>query len=164
MLRATHALNSEVERVGVELGVPVVDLVEAIGRASRNGVPGDDLFLDNCHPTRRGASVIALETARAMLDDSLLRVPPLWEEEFLAATAAYLDTLEIPDAAQAEALKFLLYYSLDVNPDDSRAALLERELERLDPHGRYAGRPFREYFFRTRLEPEPSRNRQARLR
>ena len=152
MLRATAALNAEVLRVGAELGAPVADFVGATGRASRIGAPGDDLFLDNCHPTRRGTTVIALEAARAMVDDSLLRIAAGWQEEFLGALAAYLDALEIPDAVHAEALKFLLYYSLDVNRDDDRAALLERELRKLDPEGRYAGQPFREHFFRTRSE------------
>ncbi len=162
MLRATPALNAGVERVAAELDVPVADLVAALGRASRIGAPGDGLFLDNCHPTRRGASLLALATAGAMVDDALFRVDTEWQQEFLGALAAYLEALEIPDALHAEALKYLLYYSLDVNPDPVRAARLEQELRKLDPDGRHAGRAFRETFFRARSEAGPAGSRPPR--
>jgi hypothetical protein len=49
-----------------------------------------------------------------------------------------------------EALKFLLFYSTRLNPDEERAEALQREIEARDPEGRFAGPAFRERFFRGR--------------
>jgi tetratricopeptide (TPR) repeat protein len=150
MLRAFDALNAKVESVAAETGASVLDLVGAIRAASEGGVPGDDLFLDNCHPNRRGTVVLALATAKRMARDSILGAERDWSGDFLRAIDDYLGAVHLSDQSQVEALKFLLFYSTRLNPDEERAATLQREIEARDPEGRHAGPAFRERFFRGR--------------
>ena len=154
MLRAFDALNAEVESVAAATGASVVDLVEAIETASGRRVPGDDLFLDNCHPNRRGAAILALATAKRMARDSILRTERGWKADFLRAIDDYLSTVQISDESRVEALKFLLFYHTTLNPDEERAATLQREIQTRDPDGRFASPAFRERFFRSR-SPSP---------
>lgn len=150
MLRAFDALNAEVDRVATATGAEVVDLVEAIEAASKPRVPGDDLFLDNCHPNRRGAAILALATANAMARDGVLRTKGDWRVGFARAIDDYLRTVQISDESRVEALKFLLFYHTTVNPDEERAAILQREIQDRDPDRRFASPAFRERFFRVR--------------
>jgi len=149
MLRAFDALNAKVESVAAATGASVLDLVGAIRAASEGGLPGDDLFLDNCHPNRRGTVVLALATAERMARDSILATDRGWKGDFLRAIDDYLSTVHISDESQVEALKFLLFYSTKLNPDEERAANLQREIEARDPEGRFTSAAFRERFFRT---------------
>ncbi len=60
-----------------------------------------------------------------------------------------------------EALKFLLFYNRAVNPDDERAAALQREIQARDPDGRFASAAFRKRFFRARA-PTPRQEAEGR--
>ena len=44
----------------------LIDLVESFRKASSTGVPGFDLFLDYCHPTKKGNLLIAKEVFEAL--------------------------------------------------------------------------------------------------
>jgi hypothetical protein len=148
MLRAFDALNAEVDRVAAAAGAGVVDLVEAIGAASHPRAPGDDLFLDNCHTNRRGAAILAMATANAMARDAILTGEESWRAGFAEAIDDYLATLQISDEIRVEALKFLLFYHTTLNPDEERAAALQREIQDRDPDRRFASTAFRKRFFR----------------
>lgn len=96
--RARAAINRTIAEVGAARGVEVVDAVARFAAKSALGVPGDDLFLDHCHPTlegtfeladallpalarllaRRGADLAGLDPTKATL-----ALAPL--EEWLAA-------------------------------------------------------------------------------
>jgi tetratricopeptide (TPR) repeat protein len=62
--RAGSDINAIIREVGDSMNVPVADVVEEFREKCRDGVPGDDLFLDNVHPTLEGHRIIA----RAVLD------------------------------------------------------------------------------------------------
>lgn len=51
--------NAAIRRLAEELGLPLLDAEDLIGRASAPGIPGFDWFWDNCHPTREGVLAIA---------------------------------------------------------------------------------------------------------
>ncbi len=160
MLRAFDALNAEVGRVAAATGTGVVDLVKAIGAASHPRAPGDDLFLDNCHPNQRGAVILALATADVMARDGVLRAEEGWRAGFAEAIDDYLETVQISDESRVEALKFLLFYHTTVNPDEERAAAVQREIQDRDPDRRFASSAFRKRFFRSRppsIRPEVER-------
>jgi tetratricopeptide (TPR) repeat protein len=95
--RARAGINRAIAQVGAGRGIEVVDAVARFAEKSALGVPGDDLFLDHCHPTlegtfeladallpslarllaRRGADLAGLDPTRATL-----AIAPL--EEWLA--------------------------------------------------------------------------------
>jgi len=150
MLRAFDALNAKVESVAATTGASVVDLVKAMEKASEGRVPGDDLFLDNCHPNRRGAAVLALATAKTMARDGVLRTERGWRADFVQAVDDYLSTVQISDESRVEALKYLLFYHTVLNPDEERAAILQQEIQDRDPDRRFASPAFRQRFFAGR--------------
>jgi lysophospholipase L1-like esterase len=58
--------SSRVIRLAGEMDVGLVDLAKAMEAENEVGIPGNDLFLDNCHPNRAGARALALAIARAI--------------------------------------------------------------------------------------------------
>jgi tetratricopeptide (TPR) repeat protein len=149
MLRTFGALNARVESVAAMTGASVLDLLKAMEVASGSWVPGDDLFLDNCHPNRRGTAILALATAETLARDAILTTKRGWKADFLRAIDAYLDSVQVSDESRVEALKFLLFYNRTLNPDGERAAALEREIQTRDPDARFASPGFRKRFFRS---------------
>jgi len=148
MLRTFGALNARVESVAETTGASVVDMVKAMEAASESRVPGDDLFLDNCHPNRRGTAMLALATAEALARDAILGANQGWKSAFLRAVDAYLDSVQVSDESRVEALKFLLFYNRTLNPNEERAATLQREIQARDPDAHFASPRFRKRFFR----------------
>jgi lysophospholipase L1-like esterase len=57
--RALSSFNDTVRRVAREQGVLLFDAEEALMRASLEGIPGGNLFLDQCHPNPAGHALIA---------------------------------------------------------------------------------------------------------
>lgn len=64
--RATAEQNAVVRRVAEDEGVPLVDAEALFARASRLGVPGEDLFIDGQHPNFRGYALLAEAYAEAL--------------------------------------------------------------------------------------------------
>ena len=97
-LRAVQAIARIVDDVGVELGVPVVDLparLEADSRArGAAGLPGDDFFLDHVHPTIEVHQRLAGEILEVFREEGLVTgagVPVERREEVFARHLAGLD-------------------------------------------------------------------------
>lgn len=57
--RATTRLNDTVRRVAAGAGVMLIDLERLFEREAPDGIPGEELFLDQCHPNARGHAVLA---------------------------------------------------------------------------------------------------------
>ena len=132
--RAFPALNVVATRVAERTDAVLVDLVSAMDAASTHGVPGDDLFRDNCHPNRAGSRVLT-----AALGDGLARVgllPDDATDRFVAGVDAYLAGVAIPAELELEALKFELFYFMVMNPDPARERETRRRIAELDPEGR----------------------------
>lgn len=132
--RAFPALNAEARRVAERTDARLVDLVSAMDAASRHGVPGDDLFRDNCHPNRAGSRVIT-----AALGESLGQAGLLSEDAataFADGVEAYLASVTVPPELEIEGLKFELFYFMVMNPDAAREQQVRERIAELDPEGR----------------------------
>jgi tetratricopeptide (TPR) repeat protein len=57
--RARAALNETIRSVARESGAALVDVVATFQRATQDAAPGDDLFLDHCHPTLEATFAVA---------------------------------------------------------------------------------------------------------
>ena len=77
-LRALGPMPGIVAEVARERGVPLVDFAAVVEERSRQGIPGEDLFLDHVHPTIEGNRVLALEILETLRREGLARVSPEW--------------------------------------------------------------------------------------
>jgi len=57
--RALSDFNERVREIAAERDVILVDGEAVFERAARDGIPGNDLFLDHCHPNARGHRLLA---------------------------------------------------------------------------------------------------------
>jgi lysophospholipase L1-like esterase len=148
VLRSFSALAEATPELTASPDVSFVDLPAAMRAASAKGVPGLDLFLDNCHPNPEGAAVIALAIARAMVSDGLLAAGPDWEERFRRGVQRYLDGLVFSDRDEVAALQFLLWLYRFPAADPRRADAIQAEIERLDPRAELTSQQLRSALFR----------------
>ena len=130
-LRTFGALNRNAARVAAEKGIRLVDLAAAMAKASSDIVPGDDLFLDNAHPNRRGNAVLALAVAASMEADGVLAASAGWQRRFLTAVRDYLNELEIQLETRVAAQEFLLFYYREFDTDADRVRAIENRLQAL---------------------------------
>ncbi|MBI85468.1 MAG: hypothetical protein CMJ81_19925 [Planctomycetaceae bacterium] len=147
MMRAFGALNLRVEQLASEQGVVLADFVRGLAAHSEHQVPGDDMFLDNCHLTRVGSALIAELLAETLVSSSLVAMESPWKPKFHTAVEDYLRELKVPLNLRIEALKFLMFYYRSMNVDDRRAWNVQSKIQILDPRFQHATRKFREHFF-----------------
>jgi len=57
--RSISALNDAVREIAGSENVPLYDAEDALMEAAKDGIPGNDLFLDQCHPNAEGHRLIA---------------------------------------------------------------------------------------------------------
>ncbi len=60
-LRALGAIAGAVRAVAADLDAPLIDFAATVEERARDGIPGEDLFLDHVHPTIAGSRLLALE-------------------------------------------------------------------------------------------------------
>jgi tetratricopeptide (TPR) repeat protein len=132
-LRTSRLFNANATRLADEMDVGFVDLAKAMEAENEVGIPGNDLFLDNCHPNRAGARVLALAIARQMERDDLFDSRARWEEIFVRATRRYQAAVELSVEDRMQALLYLLDYYARVNPQPQRADEIEQRIRALDP-------------------------------
>jgi hypothetical protein len=70
--RARGALNVAIRQLAFERKVPLADAQASFALATRNPVPGSDLFLDYCHPTIEGMAQLA-DCVRPLVLERLYR-------------------------------------------------------------------------------------------
>ena len=80
-LRAPGPVAGIVREVAAERGVPVVDFAVLADEWAKDGIPGEDLFLDHVHPTIEVNRRLAVAIVETMADRQLLRLSPDWGEE-----------------------------------------------------------------------------------
>ena len=92
-LRILKPMNDIVRQVGIDTHTTVVDVRELFDRMSRDGIPGDDWFVDHVHPTIPGYQRVADELADELV--RLGRVHPHveWLEQKRQRYAKHLDSL-----------------------------------------------------------------------
>jgi tetratricopeptide (TPR) repeat protein len=64
--REMSSQNEILQRLCAARGVPLVDAVGRFAAAAENGLPGYDLFWDNCHPRLKGYALLGQGFARAL--------------------------------------------------------------------------------------------------
>ncbi len=67
--RASSAINRAVRDAAGDPGIILADVEQAFNKASKQGIPGDDLFVDHVHPTIRGNRIIARTIMEAVTDE-----------------------------------------------------------------------------------------------
>jgi hypothetical protein len=70
--RSNRAMRAMVREVGTDTSTPVCDVSAALDRRAVHGLPGDDFFMDPCHPTPRGHRAIAEIMLGCVLENGLL--------------------------------------------------------------------------------------------
>jgi tetratricopeptide (TPR) repeat protein len=78
-LRALSAMRDIPAEVARERDVPWVDFATVAEQNSRDGIPGEDLFLDHVHPTIEGNRLLALSLIEEMTLQGFLRPEPGWD-------------------------------------------------------------------------------------
>ncbi len=84
-LRALGQGRNIVAEVARERDVPLVDFVTLVENRSRQGIPGESLFLDHVHPTIEGARLLALEILETLRREGLVQPSPAWGPEAIQA-------------------------------------------------------------------------------
>jgi hypothetical protein len=125
------------------------DFVRGLASHSEHQMPGDDMFLDNCHLTRHGSALMAELLAETLVSSSLVGMESYWPIKFRAGVQDYLRNAQVPLNVRVEALKFLMFYYRSMNVDDRRAWKVQSDIQVLDPGFQHATRKFRNHFFST---------------
>ncbi|MBM3317331.1 MAG: tetratricopeptide repeat protein [Candidatus Eisenbacteria bacterium] len=79
--RAPRRIREVIRAVGRRHGVPVAPIDSLFAVAARDGLPGEDLFLEHLHPTLGGHALIAASIARAMERSGTLLPAARWHWE-----------------------------------------------------------------------------------
>ncbi len=82
-LRVTSRLNRVVRETAGEEGVLLLDLLGVFERNATGGIPGSELFFDNCHPTVESHRMISRAIAGFLVELGVIAGPPGWEVDFL---------------------------------------------------------------------------------
>ncbi len=72
-IRAGLAVNESIRELAAADRVALADMESAFFRAAGDGIPGDELFLDHCHPGPAGQNIIALSIARVMAEQGWIK-------------------------------------------------------------------------------------------
>lgn len=147
-LRSFGALRDAAARAASSTRVGVVDFVAATRAAAPDGVPGDDLFLDDCHLNESGSAVAALAVARALAADGVVVADEAAWGRFDEGVRRHLRSVRWSAADEVAALRFLLGYYRLINPTPARAAEIQRRIESLDPGHALADDEYRRALFR----------------
>ncbi len=142
--RVTGPLRSVMKDKGSRHGVLYFSAQELFESMSPDGIPGDNLFFDNCHPLFHGNWMIAREIVRVLIDKDIIRQGGAWEQLFDRAISRY-------QAAFTDEYLAMVYYrlalflhqhinrprrsrimierALQFKPEYEDALLLEREID-----------------------------------
>ncbi|MGB0638190.1 MAG: hypothetical protein ACPGTU_02585, partial [Myxococcota bacterium] len=71
-MTSNRALRSVVRNASKQYDVPLCDLAAALADASENGIPGNNVFLDHCHPNAAGHSILGQALSECILQQDIL--------------------------------------------------------------------------------------------
>jgi len=143
--RAIESLNAAVRKLAGERGVVVADVEAEFERKAKHGLVGNDLMLDNCHPTRAGQRIIAEAILSALTRGGFVSRGGRTPHAVTHALDAFERSHRPTQAEQAAAKVFIAASRFDGRQlqsdriDGYREAIrLLREALRLDPAARRA--------------------------
>ena len=67
-MTSNRAMRSLVQQLGDTHSVKVCDLASSLAANSPDGIPGNDVFIDHCHPNSEGHKVLGAALANCILD------------------------------------------------------------------------------------------------
>ncbi|MAY79773.1 MAG: hypothetical protein CL930_03215 [Deltaproteobacteria bacterium] len=71
-MTSNRTMRSIVRQKAEKHDVPFCDLAGALASASPDGIPGNDMFIDHCHPNATGHSILGKALSDCILDQDLL--------------------------------------------------------------------------------------------
>jgi tetratricopeptide (TPR) repeat protein len=83
--RITSPLLNIMKDKGLQEDVIYFSAQELFDTQSRDGISGNNLFFDHCHPVFDGNYLIAREIIRVLIDNDIIEARPDWEELFDSA-------------------------------------------------------------------------------
>ena len=151
--RAGSDLNAMVREVAKAKGVSLLDLQQTFKERASDGIPGDDLFLDNVHPNLEGHRIIAESLLERMIANGWVPAQgPVQETAFQAAEAyqgkmpvAYLFNSYYSEASWNAFLGRFLHAqrwaekALEYQPEQPRGLELRSQLDSI--LSRYSAHP-----------------------
>jgi len=115
-LRALTPMRGIVAEIVREQGVGLVDYIDLLDTRMQETkgypIPGEELFLDQVHPTIEGHKILAVALVQAMADQGLVRPGTDWNEQAIGAVAAKIEgriDREIHGRALANLARVLLW-------------------------------------------------------
>jgi len=104
--RASPSHNRIVRETAAAAAAGLADAVEALRRSAPDGLLGEGLFWDHCHPRPGAHALIALEAARAMFAAGMLPAAPSdWEARFSQAAEAWAGAAPVTPRLRAMAMR-----------------------------------------------------------
>jgi tetratricopeptide (TPR) repeat protein len=73
-MSSDRQLRQTVRNVAQQHEVPLCDLAATLAASSADGSPGNDLFVDHCHPNAAGHHQLGVTLARCIVRDDLLKL------------------------------------------------------------------------------------------
>lgn len=91
-VRAFPEMNAAVREMPAE-GVLVADALALFAAAAKDRIPGNDLFLDHCHPDLPGQALLAEAALSALAENRIVPLPQDWRAQYQEAARGYQDSL-----------------------------------------------------------------------
>ena len=73
-MTSNRSLRTTVLQLGSQYGVPVCDLAERMNASSPDGIAGNDVFIDHCHPNALGHQRLGEALAECIANNDLLKI------------------------------------------------------------------------------------------
>ena len=71
-MTSNRRMRNMVKHTGLKYDVPVCDLATSLAEIATDGIPGNELFLDHCHPNADGHKQLGIALAQCIVDHDLL--------------------------------------------------------------------------------------------
>jgi tetratricopeptide (TPR) repeat protein len=78
-LRSCSKLNSIIHKIGKEQKIPVIDMEESLKVHSKNGILGENFFLEHVHPNINGHLLMGETIARFLFRHDILGTKKQWD-------------------------------------------------------------------------------------
>ncbi len=78
-IRSCSKLNSIIHQIGKEKNVPVINMEESLKRYSKNGILGENFFLEHVHPNINGHLIMGETIARFLFHHDILNNKKQWD-------------------------------------------------------------------------------------
>ena len=96
-LRVTSSLNQIIRRLATAQGIYLLPLIKEFEKRAPHGIPGHELFFDNCHPDIESHQMIALAILRFLGKTGLIPEAADREEDFRSRIKETSDTQPLTD-------------------------------------------------------------------